>query len=248
MATVPPAAAGPSAPQRSACGNWLFRDDATAPRESHKNAHPWYLVMWLTGVDYFSTLGYQPGIALLAAGALSPIATAVLVAVTLLCALPVYAPGRGALLCGTGLHRHARKPVAGLVEQVDGPGAAGIRVDGFRHHHDAVRFRCSLCTPRENPYLHPFLGDANLRVTLVLLALLAAVFLKGFKEAIRLGNGGLRSVPAAERGGAGAGAFRGGRRIRWRCRTGGTLSRAQGDWQQTRARRPRFYFRGWRWA
>src|SRR3954464_13063581 len=77
---------------RSRLGAWFLADlgDEGAPHVKRPHTAPWWQVMCLTGVDYFSTLGYQPSFAFVAAGYLSPIATLVLILVTLFGALPMY--------------------------------------------------------------------------------------------------------------------------------------------------------------
>ena len=165
---------------------WMRGDEATDPQHARQHGtHAWFSVVWLTGVDYFSTIGYQPGIALLAAGVLSPIATVVLVAVTLFCALPIYLQVAGRSYAGLGS--------IAMLENIL-PGWWGkfmvLVLLGFATTDFVITMTLSASDAAthatQNPYLHPFLGGSNLRVTLVLLALLAAVFLKGFTEAIEL--------------------------------------------------------------
>ncbi|MFN7920496.1 MAG: hypothetical protein U0Q16_10390 [Bryobacteraceae bacterium] len=179
-----------AAPPRSGVAGWLFRggrvDDEGHP-ETHHPQHPWYMVLWLTGVDYFSTLGYQPGIALLAAGALSPIATMILVAVTLLCALPIYAQVARRSYAGQGSIALLENLLHGWKGKLFVLALLGFAATDF-----VITMTLSAADAAEhaihNPFLHPYLGEHQILLTLGLLALLAGVFLKGFAEAIGLAS------------------------------------------------------------
>jgi hypothetical protein len=176
----------PSLEYRSAFGRWLARGE---PVDGHAGqpviTQPWWRVMWLTGVDYFSTLGYQPGIALLAAGAVAPIATVILVLVTLFGALPVYVQVAGRSYAGQGSIAMLENLLTGwkakvLVLVLLGFAATDFVITMTLSAADAARHAI------ENPFLRPVLGDHQVVVTLALLVVLAAVFLKGFNEATGL--------------------------------------------------------------
>ena len=158
----------------------------------HKT-YPWKNVLWLTGVDYFSTLGYQPGIAFVAAlgaskgldGSLSPMATALLVLVTLFGALPTYIEVSKRSYQGQGSISMLESLLKGWFGKVFVLALLGFAATDF-----VITMTLSAADAAahavENPYLQHIAEGHQVGITLFLLAMLAVVFLAGFTEAIGL--------------------------------------------------------------
>ncbi|MEI7861950.1 MAG: amino acid transporter [Planctomycetota bacterium] len=157
-------------------------------QSSRDHHYAWWLIMCLCGVDYFSTLGYQPSIAFEGAGTLAPIATLVLVLVTLLGAYPVYSYVAGETPDGIGS--------IGMIERLVGgwSGKIGVLVlIGFAATDFVITKTLSAADAAAHLINNSLFAEGappwmqnQILVAMTLLLLLGGMFLKGYQEVVGL--------------------------------------------------------------
>lgn len=170
----------------------ILRDNEAPHVTAHPEAHhaPWYATLWLTGVDYFSSLGYAPGLAIMAAGFVAPLATLILVLVTFLAALPVYAMVAKHSSDGEG----SIKMIERLTVRWGRLGWFGktvvLALLGFAMTDFVITITLSAADAThhilQNPLFAQHVPHRPVLVTAALITGLCLVFLKGFKEAVGL--------------------------------------------------------------
>jgi hypothetical protein len=154
------------------------------PQLSHHQSF-WLWVMCLTGVDYFSTLGYQPSIAFESVGMLAPLATVVLVAVTLGCALPIYRYVAGQSPHGQGSILMLERLLHGWTAKF-----MVLILLGFAATDYVITKTLSAADAAEHLRHNPWWADVptffqgQLPLTMLLLVMLGAMFLRGFREVV----------------------------------------------------------------
>ena len=154
----------------------------------HDHHYAWWLIMCLCGVDYFSTLGYQPSIAFEGAGTLAPIATLILVLVTLFGALPVYRHVAGETPDGVGSIGMIERLFHGWWNKIVVLVLVGFAATDFviTKTLSAADAAAHLVSNSYYASYVPGFMESEMVVTCSLLVLLGAMFLKGFSEVVGL--------------------------------------------------------------